>query len=144
MRSKMFSEFARATKARHRFSQRLFLCRSVKISKALVTSSVAGTEQDLAVPAAQPPLCADGAPALLPLVFQFSNIVRQARALGQPVLFQPPVHTSSFSAAKQKAPKKGTSTLFRCHLQASTLGPKRPALSRDILQTIPKSGTTGN
>jgi hypothetical protein len=46
------------------------------------------------------------------LVLQFSNIVRQARALGQPVLFQPPVHTSSFSAAKQKAPKEGYVSLF--------------------------------
>src|ERR1019366_5562453 len=125
----------------HRFIPRLFLCRSMKISKALVTSSVSSTERDLAVPAAQPPLCADGAPARLPLVFQFSNIVRQARALGQPVLFQPPVHTSSFSAAKQKASKKGTSTLFRCQLQASPLEPNRPALPRNILQTIPKSGT---
>jgi hypothetical protein len=46
------------------------------------------------------------------LVLQFSNIVRQARALGQPVLFQPPVHASSFSAAKQKAPKEGYVSLF--------------------------------
>jgi hypothetical protein len=83
----------------------------MKISKALVTSSVASTERDLAVPAAQQPSARTGARRYC-LVFQFSNIVRQARALGQPVLFQPPVHTSSFSAAKQKAPKKGTSTFF--------------------------------
>jgi hypothetical protein len=86
-------------------------------------------------------LCADGAPARLPLIFRFSNIVRQARALGQPVLFQPPAHTSSFSAAKQKAPKKGTSTLFRCQLQASTLEPNRLALPSNILQMIPEKGT---
>jgi hypothetical protein len=47
-----------------------------------------------------------GSAAAIALVFQFSNIVRQARALGQPVLFSPPVHTSSFSAAKTKGTEK--------------------------------------
>ena len=104
----MFSEFARATKAGGMdLARKLFLCRSVKMSKALVTSSVASTERDLAVPAAQQPSARTGARRYC-LVFQFSNIVRQARALGQPVLFPPSVHTSRFSAAKQKAPKKGT------------------------------------
>jgi hypothetical protein len=44
----------------NRSSQEPYLYRSMKISKALVTSSVSSTEQDLAVPAAQQPSALTG------------------------------------------------------------------------------------
>ena len=85
-------------------------------SKALVTSSA--LRESATKPCCHPlranlPRGATGPSA--PFCFQFSKIVCRTRALGQPVLFHRSACASSFSTAKQKAPKAGTSTLFRRH-----------------------------
>ncbi len=70
-----------------------------------VSSSVMTRSRTLLCPPRKQPTCTDGR-AITARVFRLSKIVSSGKGTGPACFVLPPVHTLSFSTAKQKAPKQ--------------------------------------